>query len=177
MSLCRDTTLSLFLSGLEEASCRVKPTRSQHCARPLQDTLLYELLRGQSAQQYSPLYLLSTRLQPVFVVEGVYGINEVVMPPVAASRVVFIVTCTGKALVVPSCMPSVEPGPEPDHPNHSAKMPSTIRNRLWQLIRLLEATLRTLGHATTDDDSSSWKKSRLNEGHLGSLSGSHKAEG
>ena len=42
-------------------------------------------------------------------------------------------------------------------------MPSTTRNMLWQLIRLLEATLRTLGHATTDDDSSSCKTCRLQE--------------
>ena len=83
MSLRHYTTLSLFLSGLEEANCRANPTQSQHCARfrPLFCTIYSGGNRLSSIPHW---YFGSTWLQSALVVGGVYGINEAEMPPVAA---------------------------------------------------------------------------------------------
>merc|ERR1719498_1162121 len=53
--------------------------------------------------------------------------RKMVMPPVAAESVVFIMTCAATSAVPPDDIPKVEPELKPHQPNQRMKVPRTMR--------------------------------------------------
>merc|ERR1719333_1061938 len=118
------STGSSILSFLMRAA---EPTKTNPPSRPMKTADPDSTLEQGAVTDTKPAKMpLQSAAQSYFLVSAKIR-RKTVMPPVAAERVVFIITWAATSAVPPAKMPKVEPELKPHQPNQRMKVPRTMR--------------------------------------------------